>query len=154
MGYYEKVVMGEMAMKQQEKQRTAKLKSKMFAMEVASKKKEAGDRAKLAAEGKAKNRVKEVWTKNMPTPRQEMKMKIQRQVSAMNVQLAAKKAAKAAKKEKKEDKVMDKDRLAAYAKVTKMESALRKVKAAEVKENKIVAPLALKVTSTKAAMEK
>merc|ERR1711990_1374882 len=154
--YYEKVVMGEMAMKQQEKQRTAKLKSKMFAMEVASKKKEAGDRAKLAAEGKAKNRAKEGWTKNMPTPRQEkkMKMKVQRQVSAMNVQLAAKKAAKAAKKEKKEEKVMDKDRLAAYAKVTKMESALRKVKAAEVKENRIVAPLALKVTSTKVAMEK
>merc|ERR1711959_849030 len=73
--YYEKVVMGEMAMKQQEKQRTAKLKSEMFAMEVASKKKEAGDRAKLAAEGKAKNRVKEVWTKNMPTPRQERKIK-------------------------------------------------------------------------------
>lgn len=49
---------------------------------------------------------------------------------------------------------MDKDRLAAYAAVTKMENALRQVKAREAASRKALAPLQMKVSSTKASIEK
>merc|ERR1711998_450751 len=125
-------------------------------MEMTEKKKEAGTRAKVASENKAKQRVKEVWAKNMPTATQEkkMKMKVQKQVAAMNVQLAAKKAATMGSKEKKAESTMDKERLAAYAAVTKMENELRQVKAKEAASNKEVTPLAMKVSNTKASIEK
>merc|ERR1712167_378523 len=117
--YYEKVLGNAASIREKQIKATVKMKAALGAMEVANKKSDEGRTAKVKKENSAKTKAKELWVKNLPTNTQEkkVKMKVQKQVATMNVQLAAKKAAKK----------MDKERLSALAKVSSMESEMRKV---------------------------
>merc|ERR1711904_568083 len=101
-------------------------------MRERTKKKEQKATGKLARENKQKKKNKEIWLKNLPTRSQARKMKgkIQLQVDAMQVSLAAKRA-----KGKKAGEVAEK------AKVKKLQKSLLAAKLKSTKARKAAAPL-------------
>jgi len=154
--YYEKEQLG--ASKQQDAaaQAAARLKAAMTAQALLANKQQQARQMKMDRENKEKKRVKEVWVKNMPTRTQEKKIKarVQKQVQAMNVQLAAKKAKAEARKEKTGLQKMDQTRAKVLKKVSSMEAQLTGLKVTKKKAAKDVVPLQQKESATKAAIAK
>jgi len=125
-------------------------------MRERTKKKEQKAAGKLARENKQKKKNKEIWLKNLPTRSQARKMKgkIQLQVDAMQVSLAAKRA-----KGKKAGEVAEKaevktQRIKQLAKVKKLQKSLLAAKLKSTKARKAAAPLLKKEVSTKARIQK
>jgi len=125
-------------------------------MRERTKKKEQRESARLSQENQDKKKKKEIWVKQLPTRSQKRKMKekVQLQVDALRVSLAAKRAKGKKAAEKVEKTNIKRKNLGLMAKVRKMELSLRKAKAAKVKAQKAANPIRMKEVSSKARVEK
>merc|ERR1712167_512989 len=151
--YYEKVLGNAASIREKQIKATVKMKAALGAMEVANKKSDEGRTAKVKKENSAKTKAKDLWVKNLPTNTQEkkVKMKVQKQVATMNVQLAAKKATIASTKKNLANHVKLRDSL--KSQIANLQGDLDKQSGKLSKEKAASAAEAAKVSTKEASMK-